>query len=72
MAFIDDMTAQGHTVESTCQVLREQGFPVAARTYRSWKQPGRTVAARTLTDAALAEVLIGLKDTPEGLYGRPR
>ena len=70
MAFIDDMTAQGHTVESTCRVLREQGCPVAARTYRSWKQPGRTVAARTLTDAALAEVLIGLKDTPEGLYGR--
>ena len=70
MAFIDDMTAQGHTVESTCRVLREQGCQVAARTYRSWKQPGRTVAARTLTDAALAEVLIGLKDTPEGLYGR--
>jgi putative transposase len=70
VAFIDDMTAQGHTVESTCRVLREQGCPVAARTYRSWKQPGRTVAARTLTDAALAEVLIGLKDTPEGLYGR--
>ena len=70
MAFIDDMTAQGHTVESTCRVLREQGCPVAARTYRSWKQPGRTVAARTLTDAALADVLIGLKDTPEGLYGR--
>jgi putative transposase len=70
VAFIDDMTAQGHTVESTCRVLREQGCPVAARTYRSWKQTGRTVAARTLTDAALAEVLIGLKDTPEGLYGR--
>jgi putative transposase len=70
VAFIDDMTAQGHTVESTCRVLREQGCQVAARTYRSWKQPGRTVAARTLTDAALAEVLIGLKDTPEGLYGR--
>jgi putative transposase len=70
VAFIDDMTAQGHTVESTCRVLREQGCQVAARTYRSWKQPGRTVAARTLTDAALAEVLIGLKDTPERLYGR--
>jgi putative transposase len=70
MAFIDDMTAQGHTVESTCRVLREQGCPVAARTYRSWKQPSRTVAARTLTDAVLADLLIGLKDTPEGLYGR--
>jgi len=70
MAFVDDMTAQDHTVESTCRVLREQGCPVAARTYRSWKQPGRTVAARTLTDAVLADLLIGLKDTPEGLYGR--
>jgi transposase-like protein len=31
MAFVDDMTAQGHPVESTCRVLREQGCPVAAR-----------------------------------------
>src|SRR4029453_12810379 len=70
MAFIDDMRAQGHTVESTCRVLSEHGCTVAARTYRSWKQPGRPVAARTLSDAALCDVLISLRGTPEGLYGR--
>ena len=82
MAFIDDMTAQGHTVESTCRVLREQGCPVAERTYRSWKQPGRTVAARawrqssrpvadrTRSDAQLIDKLLAVQGTPEGLYGR--
>ena len=70
MAFIDDMRAEGHTVESTCRVLSEHGCRVAARTYRSWKQPGRPVAARTLSDAAVSDTLIGLKGTPEGLYGR--
>jgi putative transposase len=70
MAFIDDMRAAGHAVESTCRVLTEHGCTVAARTYRSWKQAGRPVAARTVSDAALSNVLIGLKGTPEGLYGR--
>ena len=50
-AFIDDQRAAGHAVESICRVLHEQGCQIAARTYRSWKQPGRAVAARTITDA---------------------
>jgi putative transposase len=37
IAFIDDMRSHGHAVESTCRILREQGCPVAARTYRCWK-----------------------------------
>ena len=41
MAFIDQMRAQGFAVESVCQVLREQGVQIAARTYRAWKTPGR-------------------------------
>jgi hypothetical protein len=44
MAFIDAMRDEGHAVESTCRVLREQGCPVAARTYRAWKRgPGQLV-----------------------------
>jgi hypothetical protein len=35
MAFIDDMRATGHAVESTCRVLTEHGCRVAARTYRA-------------------------------------
>lgn len=35
MSFIDVMRIQGHAVESTCRVLREQDCPVAARTYRA-------------------------------------
>ena len=70
MAFIDDMRAQDHAVESTCRVLTEHGCPVAARTYRSWKQANRPIATRTLTDAALTDALLGVAGTPEGLYGR--
>jgi putative transposase len=70
MAFIDDMRAQGHAVESTCRVLTEHGCTVAARTYRSWKQPGRPIATRTTSDATLMDALIAVQGTPEGLYGR--
>ena len=38
MAFIDDMRAKDHAVESTCRVLTEHGCRVAARTYWSWRQ----------------------------------
>ncbi|MEN4447388.1 IS3 family transposase [Mycobacterium sp. SM3041] len=79
-AFIDDQRAAGHAVESICRVLCEQGCQIAARTYRSWKQPGRTVAARTITDAQVIDAVRGLAWTtnaagkrvlaPEGLYGR--
>lgn len=70
MAFIDDMRAAGHAVESTCRVLSEHGCQVAARTYRAWRQTGQHVAARTRSDADIIDALIAVRDTPEGLYGR--
>ena len=70
MAFIDDMRADGHAVESTCRVLCEQGCQVAARTYRSWKQGNRQVAARSYSDAVIIDALLATQGTPESLYGR--
>jgi putative transposase len=70
MAFIDDMRSVGHAVESTCAVLSEQGCRVAARTYRSWRQANRAVAARTASDAVLMDALLSARGTAEGLYGR--
>jgi transposase InsO family protein len=82
MAFIDQMRAEGFTVESICRVLREQGVKIAARTYRAWKT--RPVAARTVTDAMVVDAvrqaawetmvapdgLVCRRLAPEGLYGR--
>ena len=80
MGFIDTMRAQGHAVESICRVLREQGCQIAARTYRSWNRAGRTVAARTVSDAQVVDAVRDIawttnnqgrrKLAPEGLYGR--
>ncbi len=81
LAFIDEQRAQGHAVESVCRVLREQGLAIAARTYRSWRQPDRQVSARTVSDAQVVDEVRDLawktddhtgvrKLTPEGLYGR--
>ena len=80
MGFIDTMRAEGHAVGSVCRVLREQGCQIAARTYRSWKQPSRVVATRTITDAQVVDAVRDIawttdaqgrpKMTPEGLYGR--
>jgi transposase InsO family protein len=80
MGFIDTMRGEGHAVESICRVLREQGCQVAARTYRSWRQPDRAVAGRTITDAIVVDHVRDLawrvdekgrrRLTPEGLYGR--
>jgi len=81
MGFIDTMRAEGHTVESVCRVLSEQGCQVAVRTYRSWRHRHRQVAARTVTDALVEDQVRSLawriddrdgrrKLTPEGLYGR--
>lgn len=74
------MRAEGHAVESVCAVLREQGCQVAARTYRCWSQPGRPIAARTVSDAQVQDKVRQLawtveadsqrRLTPEGLYGR--
>jgi transposase InsO family protein len=82
MGFIDTMRSEGHAVESICRVLREQGCQIAARTYRAWR--GRHVAARTITDAQVLDVVrdtawVDVVDAtgrdrrklaPEGLYGR--
>jgi transposase InsO family protein len=76
MAFIDQLRARGFAVGSICQVLGNQGVQVAARTYRSWKAPGRQVAARTVGDAVVSNALLDARvgpdgrPTPESLYGR--
>ena len=70
MAFIDDMRAKDHAVESICRVLTEHGCQVAARTYRAWKQANRPIAARTVSDAVITDALLAARGTPEGLYGR--
>jgi transposase InsO family protein len=76
MAFIDTMRARGFAVESVCAVLQGQGVQVAARTYRAWKQPGRSIAARTISDAMVVDALRDARTTPDGrpraesLYGR--
>jgi putative transposase len=80
MGFIDTLRSEGHAVESICRVLREQGCQIAARTYRSWKEVNRPVAARTVSDAQVLDAVRDLawavddqgrrKLTPEGLYGR--
>lgn len=68
MGFIDTLRVEGHAVESVCRVPSEQDCQIAARTYRSWKRP--TVAARTVTDAVVIDVLLATAGTPESLYGR--
>ena len=84
MAFIDECRQAGHAVESICEVLREQGCQVVARTYRAWASPDQHVAARTVSDAVVTDAvrdaawtvdedgpLAGVRRlTPEGLYGR--
>ncbi len=78
MGFIDAMRADGHAVESTCRVLREQGCQVAARTYRALRR--RRPAARTISDAQVVNTIRDIAWTinaegrrvlaAEGLYGR--
>jgi putative transposase len=72
MGFIDTMRAEGRAVESICRVLREQGCQVAARTYRSWSHPGRRVAARTVTDAAVVDAVRDAAWQPDAKTGAPR
>jgi putative transposase len=69
------MKANGHGVELTCGVLREQGAAVTSRSYRAWKT--RAAAARAQSDAVLIDRLKALKvrdgkgrQQPEILYGR--
>ena len=74
--FIDAQRVVGHRVELICRVLREQGLAVTPRSYRSWKA-ATAVPARVVSDAAVLDVLRGLKTggpdggpLPEVLYGR--
>lgn len=53
MGFIEAMKTEGRAVESICRVLREQGYQIAARTYRSWRT--HVVTKRTLTDAHVVD-----------------
>ena len=79
VAFVDQMRQEGHAVESTLRVLREQGLQVAARTYRAWRTG--TPATRTVSDAVVMDAVRDAawkvdertgrrRLTPEGLYGR--
>ena len=81
-AFIDELRAEGYTVESICRVLREQGLQVAVRTYRSWTRAHTRVADRTISDAQVEDLVRDLAWTrdpdtgsrrllPEGLYVSP-
>jgi len=71
MAFIDDVRTQGHAVESTCRVLREQGCQVAARTYRAWRR-GRLPSARTVSDAVLVDAIVATAAPRKGFTAAGR
>jgi putative transposase len=72
--------AHSRRVESIRRLLREQGYQVAARTYREWHRPSRPIAGRTVTDARVQNAVRdaawstgtdGVRRlAPEGLYGR--
>ena len=72
------MRGKGIAVESVCRVLREQGYGIAARTYRAWKT--RKPSARALSDQKVLEAIKSLAWTTDthgherltlkGLYGR--
>ena len=49
------MRADGHGVESICEVLCEQGLAVAPRSYRAWK--ALPACARYRSDAAVLDKL---------------
>lgn len=79
-AFVDEMRAEGYTVESILRVLRQQGLQIAARTYRAWKSPV-SIAARTVTHVLVEDKIRDVAWTtnsvtgqvqmmPESLYGR--
>jgi putative transposase len=53
-------------------VLRGQGCPVAARTYRSWRKPDRRVASRTVTDAQVINAVRDVAWQPDPKTGKPR
>ncbi|WP_217575869.1 IS3 family transposase [Streptomyces sp. GbtcB7] len=83
VAFVDQMRAVGHAVESILTALNQAGLKIAARTLRAWcapTGPGNRPAARTVSDALVEDAIRQLAFTtnaagalvlaPEGLYGR--
>lgn len=78
--FIDHLRSEGHAVESICRGLREAGLQIAARTYREWTSSQPVIAARTVSDAEVEDMIRTLvwqpdsrgrrKMKPAGLYGR--
>ena len=74
LVFIEEQRAKSRSVGSICKVLREQGVPVAERTYRAWKraQP----SDRVVTDAVVIDAIRSVRvnehgeATPESMYGR--
>ncbi len=71
MGFIDTLRGQGHAVESVCRVLRMQGCQIAARTYRAWRSGHRHLAARTISDAEVVDVVRDLAWARCPRTGRP-
>jgi putative transposase len=65
------MRAQGFAVESVCAVPRERGCQIAARTYRTWKQPRRP-AAWTVAGAQVIDTLLATKEAQPGAHHRAR
>jgi putative transposase len=61
------MRADGHRVESICEVLCEQGLAVAPRSYRSWKT--LPACERDKGDAAVFDTLRDVRT--DGPKGRP-
>ena len=68
VAFIDEQRTKHRAVESICQVLREQGLEVAARTYRAWKRS--EASTRDRADAIIIDALLATATMPESMYGR--
>lgn len=66
--FIDAQRTKGRAAASVCQVLREQGVQIAARSYRAMKT--RQASARDQADAVVVDALLATVDTPKGMYGR--
>jgi putative transposase len=80
VAFVDQMCASGHAVESIVKALNTAGLKIAARTLRLWRSRVREIPARTVSDALVEDAIRALAFTtnaegtrvlaPEGLYGR--
>ena len=60
VAFIDQMRGRGYRVETICQVLRDYGIKIAARTYRAFKARGPST--REIEDTRILALMIHLRE----------